>query len=183
MDHRRQPIMTDDPFTLRQAAIVAALAADAVLATIPTVSEDPGDPEAGALVAIANGALPANAAGRTGIAIIVRTIELPGAEETRSTLLLVTATFQIWIRENVPINRDPAAGIGVSSLRAVYRALKAVHGLSYGLATVPPTPTSLLTPPAGGANQLLRFTSGASSQTSDSATLDWFLDFAWGIAL
>lgn len=170
--------------TARQSFIASALAANSVLSAIPIVTEDRKDPLAEALVQIAKGALSPNPAGKSGIAIVILTIALGVAEQTMGPLAHVEITQRIWVRENTSINRDSAAGIGVTSLDAIVAIIQTLQGLEYSSGTPAAAPPK----PHGGAGrgmtrEALQFDSGQSQESPDLTTLDWFLDFTWHLKL
>lgn len=172
-----------NPLLARQAAIKSALQANAVLSPIPIITEDAKDALATALFSIAKGGLTANAAGKTGINILLLTISIPSAEANQTTMINAEVVQRVWLRELVAVNRDPIAGIGVQSLDAIVAIMQVLQGRVYASGSAAATPPAPSRPGASGTSgrglnrRPFQFEGGASEAAPDLTTLDWYLDF------
>jgi hypothetical protein len=115
-----------NPFLDLQAQAAARLN-HASLAAVPRLTEDPKDPLNVAFKALYQGSLPANAAGKSGVCLILNTPAARGGGGGTG-LVVGELTLQVEIYELVPLNRDATAGIGVAALDVLWAVIDRLHG-------------------------------------------------------
>jgi hypothetical protein len=96
-------------------------------AGVPVVAEDLSDPANQQLVQLMQGALPANGAGKTGIAILLLVPGLVGDPTNPSSLVKGDMTVRLMIYESLEINRGPG-GIGVNGAQLAWACMKSIQG-------------------------------------------------------
>lgn len=127
-----------NPFINLQSLVKAQLQTVSTLAVCPILSEDPGDPLNTAYLALFRGALPVNTNGQTGLAALVSLWNgKPSDGDDRITLPMMRLGIRITVFENIPVNRDPAAGTNLSGLDATWAIISGLHGFSFGPGQAP----------------------------------------------
>lgn len=156
-----------NPFLDAQTAMRDRLAASPVFkdganVLIPLTTEDPKDPSAEVLMQLYRYGFVSNSAGKAGIAVAVLTLTGQRAEDSRTALFHGLLTQRIWIRENLAMNRDAVAGIGVGAWDVLWAVLGQLQGWS-----------------PGKGNQVLQFDAFATDLDPERTVLDLFVDFGW----
>lgn len=125
-----------NPFLNLQNDCRTQLLTDPVLQTIPLLTEDLRDPRNAALAQLFKGSLPANSAGKSGLAALIITPDARGGGDERTDLAIITISVRVAIYELVPLNRSNT-GIGVSALDAVWQVMESLHGWTPGPGLAP----------------------------------------------
>jgi hypothetical protein len=150
-----------NPFLTLQNTLKTVLSGVSGLAACPILTEDPGDPLNTAYLALYQGALPVNAAGKTGIAAVIALWDGNSADANNQiSLTMMRLGIRISVFENIPVNRDANVGTGLSGLDATHLIIQNIHGFSFNTGQTPVA--------------FVRFDTDSSPT---EPILAWFIDF------
>jgi hypothetical protein len=156
-----------NPFLTLQNTLKTYLGTISGMTACPILTEDPGDPLNTAYLALFRGALPANAAGQTGLACVISLWSGQTADaDLRVMLPMMRMIIRISVFENVPVNRDPAGGTQQGGLETTWTIINSLHGYSVGIGQAPIT--------------FVRFDTDSSPT---EPILAWYVDFELTTAL